>query len=95
MCGVADRNFYAQNLGLKFLVARDDPSRIISIIYGMSIGPILFAVAMRKLFVPKNAKKCHLSAVSNFPSLVIVLKMTSSLLNFSRKLFFPSIFSKE
>ena len=74
MCGVADRNFYAQNLGLKFFVARDDPSRIISIIYGMSIGPILFAVAMRKLFVPKNAKKCHLSAVSNFPSLVVVQK---------------------
>jgi len=71
MCGVAGRNFYAQNLGLKFFGARDDPSRIISILYGMSIGPILFAVAMRKLFLSKNAKNCYLRAVSNFPSLLL------------------------
>jgi len=74
MCGVAGRNFYAPNLGLKIFGARDDPSRIISILYGMSIGPILFAVAMRKLFLSKNAKNCHLSAVSNFPSLRTALK---------------------
>ena len=71
MCGVAGRNFYAQNLGLKFFGARDDPSRVISILYGMSIGLILFAVARCKLFLSKNAKYCHLSSVSNFPSLYV------------------------
>ena len=56
MWGVADRNFYAQNFEPKFFVARDDLSRIISILYGMSIRLILFAVALRKLFLAKTPK---------------------------------------
>jgi len=56
MWGVADRNFYAQNFEPKFFVAQDDPSGIISILYGMSIRLILFAVALHKLFLAKTPK---------------------------------------
>ena len=56
MWGVADRNFYAQHFEPKFFGARDDLSRIISILYGMLIGLILFAVAVHKLFLAKKPK---------------------------------------
>ena len=42
MWGVAARNFYVQNFDPNFFCAIADPSRTISSLESMSIGPIVF-----------------------------------------------------